>query len=198
MHYCFVCFFFIVFFYFCYWLERRPLLCHKGFIWKYKALIKVWKLSTQSELSWRKPNTSNPAVALRQRRSKQSQIKFIYVFLKLPFIDVCSTQIASPLCLFTQRVLPLNSSHSAPNVHNALGNCCFPLPLRSHHFKTKLLCPLVYFLRPQPGQIPSGQLQQASGPVRTSKVPWKKKKNLLSWHKFVPVAWRSRKNVDGY
>lgn len=53
-------------------------------------------------------------------------------FLLLTFINVRSTQL---ICIaYLLKVLPLNSSHSVLNVYT-VGNCCFPLPLNSHHLK---------------------------------------------------------------
>lgn len=54
-------------------------------------------------------------------------------------------QIVSPLWLFAQGAQPLDSSYSAHNVHNALGNCFFPLPLKSHHF-TRLSASVLLFI----------------------------------------------------
>lgn len=104
-------------------------------------------------------------------------------------------QIVSPLCLFTQRALPLDSSHSALNVHNALGNCCFPLPLKSHRF-TRLSSSVLLFIFKGLNQdkYPQVNFNRPAALCAPQKCP----ENLLSWHKFVPVAWRSRKNVDGY
>lgn len=101
-------------------------------------------------------------------------------------------QIASLLCLFTQRALPLDSSHSALNVHNALGNCCFPLPLKSHRFTwLSSSVPLFIFKGLHQDKYPQVNFSGASGPPKSAP------KNLLSRHKFVPVGWRNRKNVDG-
>lgn len=104
-------------------------------------------------------------------------------------------QIVSPFCLFTQRALPLDSSHSALNVHNALGNCCFPLPLKSHRF-TRLSASVLLFIFKglNLDKYPQVNLNRRAALC----VPQKCPENLLSSHKFVPVAWRSRKNVDGY
>lgn len=101
----------------------------------------------------------------------------------------------SPLCLFTQRALPLDSSHWALNVHNALGNCCFPLPLKSHCF-TRLSSSVLLFIFKGLNQdkYPQVNFNRLAALCAPQKCP----ENLLSWHKFVPVAWRSRKNVDGY
>lgn len=104
-------------------------------------------------------------------------------------------QIVSPLCLFTLRALPLDSSHSALNVHNALGNCCFPLPLKSHRF-TRLSSSVLLFIFKGLNQDKYPQVN--FNRLAALCVPQKCPENLLSWHKFVPVAWRSRKNVDKY
>lgn len=103
--------------------------------------------------------------------------------------------IVSPLCLFTQTALPLHSSHSALNVHNALGNCCFPLSLKSHRL-TRLSSSVLLFIfkglnQDKYPQVSFNRLTALCAPQRCPG-------NLLSWHKFVPVAWKSRKNVDEY
>lgn len=83
-------------------------------------------------------------------------------------------QISSPLCLFTQRALPLDSSTSALNVHNALGNCCFPLPLKSHRF-TWLSSSVLLFIFEGLNQdkYPQVNFNRPAALVRASKVPWK-------------------------
>lgn len=45
----------------------------------------VNRVHRERKPSWWKPNTSNPAVALWQRRSVLSQIKFIYILSITPF-----------------------------------------------------------------------------------------------------------------
>lgn len=103
-------------------------------------------------------------------------------------------QIVSPLCLFIQGALPLDSSYSAHNVHNALGNCFFPLPLKSHHF-TRLSASVLLFIFKGLNQDKYSQVN-SSRPAALC-PPEKCAENLLSWHKIVSVAWRGRKNVDG-
>lgn len=104
-------------------------------------------------------------------------------------------QIVSPLCLFTQRALPQDSSHSALNVHNALGNCCFPLPLKAHRFARLSSSVLLFIFKGlNQDKYPRVNFNRLAALCAPQKCP----ENLLSWHKFVPVAWRSRKNVDGY
>lgn len=109
----------------------------------------------------------------RKVSTESNEVYLYFIHYSLSSIST-PQQIVSLLCLFVQGALPLDSSYSAHNVHNALGNCFFPLPSEiSPLHKTKRLCPLVYFQRPQPGQIFPGQLEQASGLVCASKVPWK-------------------------
>lgn len=54
-------------------------------------------------------------------------------------------QIVSRLGLFAQGAQPLDSSYSAHNVCNVLGNCFFPLPLKSHHL-TRLSTSVLLFI----------------------------------------------------
>ena len=88
-------------------------------------------------------------------------------------------QIVSPLCLFTQRALPLDSSHSALNVHNASGNCCFPLPLKSHRF-TGLSPSVLLFIFKSLNQDKYPQVNHNRRAVLCA--PQKCPENLLSWH----------------
>lgn len=100
-----------------------------------------------------------------------------------------------PHFAYLLRVQPPNSSHSALNIHNALGNCCFPLPLRSHHF-TRLSSSVLLFIFKGLNQdkYPQVSFSRLTAMCAPQKCPG----NLLSWHKFVPVAWRGKKNVDGW
>ncbi len=83
-------------------------------------------------------------------------------------------QIVSPLCLFTQRALPLDSSHSALNVHNALGNCCFPLPLKSHRFSRLSSSVLLFIFKGlNQDKYPQVNFNRLAGLVCASKVPRK-------------------------
>lgn len=86
-------------------------------------------------------------------------------------------QIVSPLCLFTQGALPLDSSYSAHNVHNALGNCFFPLPLKSHHF-TRLSTSVLLFIFKGLNQDKYSQVN-SSRPAALC-LPEKCTENLLS------------------
>lgn len=79
-------------------------------------------------------------------------------------------QIVSPLWLFAQGAQPLDSSYSAHNVHNALGNCFFPLPLKSHHF-TRLSASVLLFIFKGLNQDKYSQVKP--GRPAAWEVPWK-------------------------
>lgn len=77
--------------------------------------------------------------------TESDEVYLCFIHFSLSSMSMPGQIVSPPLWLFAQGAQPLDSSYSAHNVHNALGNCFFPLPLKSHHF-TRLSASVLLFI----------------------------------------------------